>query len=81
VLATVDGGQSREEVANNFAVSVPTIKHWLKRRRKDGNVEYSLTKTFALSRLANTSHFSSSSPKQLMNVLLQASSHGEPGSM
>ena len=31
---------------------------------------YSLTKTFASSRLANTSLSSNSSPRQLMNVLL-----------
>jgi transposase len=39
VLDAVDGGESREEVATTFSVSVPTIKRWLKRRRETGGVE------------------------------------------
>jgi transposase len=39
VLAAVDRGVQREEVAKTFSVSVPTIKRWLKRRRETGNVE------------------------------------------
>ncbi len=39
VLAAVDGGTPREEVAKTFSVSVPTIKRWLKRRRQTGGVE------------------------------------------
>jgi len=39
VLAAVDRGVTREEVARNFSVSVPTIKRWLKRRRETGDVE------------------------------------------
>ena len=39
VLAAVDGGQARQEVARTFAVSMPTIKRWLKRRRESGDVE------------------------------------------
>ncbi len=39
VLAAVDGGASREEVARTFSVSVPTIKRWLKRRRETGDVD------------------------------------------
>jgi transposase len=39
VLAAVDGGIPREEVARVFSVSVPTIKRWLKRRRETGDVE------------------------------------------
>lgn len=39
MLATVDGGARREEVAKTFSVSVPTIKRWLKRRRESGGVE------------------------------------------
>jgi transposase len=39
VLAAVDRGESREEVAETFSVSVPTIKRWLKRRRETGGVE------------------------------------------
>ena len=40
VLAAVDySGRPREEVAQTFCVSVPTIKRWLKRRRETGDVE------------------------------------------
>jgi transposase len=39
VLAAVDAGSPREEVAKTFSVSVPTIKRWLKRRRETGDVE------------------------------------------
>ncbi len=39
VLAAVDAGKPREEVARTFSVSVPTIKRWLKRRRQTGGVE------------------------------------------
>src|SRR3954453_18611104 len=36
VLAAVDRGLPREEVARTFSVSVPTIKRWLGRRRQTG---------------------------------------------
>ncbi len=39
VLAAVDRGVPREEVAKTFSVSMPTIKRWLKRRRQTGDVE------------------------------------------
>ncbi len=39
VLAAVDAGTPREEVARTFSVSMPTIKRWLKRRRETGDVE------------------------------------------
>ena len=39
VLATVNRGVPREEVAKTFSVSVPTIKRWLKRLRETGDVE------------------------------------------
>jgi putative transposase len=39
VLATVDSGVPREEVAKTFSVSVPTIKRWLNRWRETGDVE------------------------------------------
>src|SRR4051812_43855830 len=40
VLAAVDAGTPRERVAKTFSVSMPTIKRWLKRRRREtGNVE------------------------------------------
>ncbi len=38
VLAAVDRGTPREEVAEVFGVSVPSIKRWLKRRRETGEV-------------------------------------------
>jgi transposase len=39
VLAAVDSGKPRQEVAKIFSVSMPTIKRWLKRRRESGEVE------------------------------------------
>ena len=39
VLAALDAGKPREEVAKTFSVSVPTIKRWLKRRRETGDVQ------------------------------------------
>jgi transposase len=39
VLAVVDAGTPREEVAKTFSVSMPTIKRWLRRRRETGDVE------------------------------------------
>ena len=39
VLAAVDEGVPREQVARTFSVSVPTIKRWLKRRCETGDVE------------------------------------------
>jgi transposase len=39
VLAAVDRGVPREQVAKTFSVSMPTIKRWLKRRRETGDVE------------------------------------------
>jgi len=39
VLDAVDRGLPREEVAKTFSVSVPTIKRWLRRRRRTGGVE------------------------------------------
>jgi transposase len=39
VLAAVDREMPREEVAEVFGVSVPSIKRWLKRRRETGEVE------------------------------------------
>src|SRR3954464_1600360 len=39
VLAAVDRGLPREEVAKTFSVSMPTIKRWLKRRWETGDVE------------------------------------------
>ncbi len=39
VLAAVDAGKPREQVAKTFSVSMPTIKRWLKRRRQTGDVE------------------------------------------
>ncbi len=38
VLAAVNRGMPRAQVANVFSVSVPTIKRWLKRRRETGDV-------------------------------------------
>ena len=39
VLAAVDAGKPREQVAKTFSGSMPTIKRWLKRRRETGDVE------------------------------------------
>lgn len=39
MLAAVDAGKPREEVAQTFSVSEPTIKRWIKRRRESGDVE------------------------------------------
>jgi len=39
VLRAVDAGQTQAEVAQTFAVSVPTIKRYLKARRETGHVE------------------------------------------
>jgi transposase len=39
VLAAVDSGKPREQVARTFSVSMPTIERWLKRRRETGDVE------------------------------------------
>src|SRR5918911_269674 len=38
VLAAVDRGLPRKEVAGLFGVSLSTIKRWLKRRHQTGNV-------------------------------------------
>ncbi len=38
VLAAIDGGTPRGEVAKTFSVSMPTIKRWLRRRRETGDV-------------------------------------------
>jgi transposase len=39
VLAAVDRGVPRKEVAETFSVSLPTIKRWLKLRKETGGVE------------------------------------------
>ena len=39
VLATVDHGVPRKEVAKTFSVSLPTIKRWLKLRKETGSLE------------------------------------------
>jgi transposase len=39
VLAAIDSGKPREEVAKTFSVSMTTIKRWLKRRRETGDGE------------------------------------------
>src|SRR5713226_7330296 len=39
VLRAVDAGQSQAEVAKTFAVSVATVKRYLKQRRETGHVE------------------------------------------
>jgi transposase len=39
VLRAVDAGHSQAEVAESFAVSVPTIKRYLKLRRETGHIE------------------------------------------
>jgi transposase len=39
VLAAVDRGVPRKEVAKTFSVSIPSIKRWLKLRRETGSTE------------------------------------------
>jgi transposase len=39
VLAAVDRGMPREEVAEIFGIAIPSIKRWLKRRRETGDVQ------------------------------------------
>lgn len=39
VLAAVDAGKSREEAAETFSISEPTVNLWLKRRRETKDVE------------------------------------------
>src|ERR687886_2348269 len=39
VLAALDAGTPREQVAKTFSVSMPTIKRWLKRRGETGDVK------------------------------------------
>ena len=39
MLAAVDRGMPRKEVAGVFGVSLPSIKRWLKRRRESGGVD------------------------------------------
>jgi transposase len=39
VLAAVDRGVPRGELAETFSVSMPTIKRWLKRRRETGGAQ------------------------------------------
>jgi transposase len=39
VLSAVDAGMPREQVAQTFSVSMPTIKRWLRRRRETADVE------------------------------------------
>ena len=39
MLAAVDAGTPREEVAKTFSVSMPTIKRWIKKRRETGDVQ------------------------------------------
>ena len=39
VLAAVDRGVPREEIAKTFSVSVPSIKRWLRLRRETGGLE------------------------------------------
>ena len=41
VVAAVDGGMPRSEVARLFQVAVPTIKRWLRRRRETGSLAVS----------------------------------------
>ncbi len=38
VLRAVDAGQTQAEIAKTFAVSVATIKRYLKQRRETGHV-------------------------------------------
>jgi transposase len=39
VLAAVDRGEPREQVAETFDVSLPSIKRWLRLRRQTGGLE------------------------------------------
>ena len=39
VLAAVDRGMPRQEVAEVFEVTIPSIKRWLNRRRETGDVQ------------------------------------------
>jgi transposase len=39
VLAAVDRGVPRKEVAKTFSVSMPSVKRWLKLRRETGGLE------------------------------------------
>jgi|SRR6187200_3005361 transposase len=41
VVAAVDRGMSRATVAEQFTVSLPTIKRWLRRQRTAGNLQTS----------------------------------------
>lgn len=38
VLRAIDSGESQSEAAETFAVSVPTIKRYLRQRRESGHV-------------------------------------------
>jgi transposase len=38
VVAAVEGGRPRDEVARTFAVSLPTIGRWLRQRRETGSL-------------------------------------------
>jgi transposase len=38
VVEAVGGGMARTEVARVFAVSLPTVKRWLRRRRETGEL-------------------------------------------
>jgi transposase len=38
VVEAVEGGMARTEAARVFAVSLPTIKRWLRRRRETGTL-------------------------------------------
>ena len=41
-MAAIDRGERREEVAERFAVSVPTITRWVRRRRETGGLAATL---------------------------------------
>lgn len=38
VMAALDRGDRREEIAERFSVSVPTITRWVRRRRETGGL-------------------------------------------
>jgi transposase len=38
VMVAVDRGEARDEVAERFSVSVPTITRWVRRRRETGGL-------------------------------------------